>query len=356
MRKSIPVLGIAAATVGLLVAGCTSMDAGTSSVEGETVLNVIGFSGTFEEGYKETVIAKFEDANPDIKINYVGSPTSGQSLATLKSGSANDIDVVLMDTSVAATANSEGIFAPLDPAIVTNLADIAPEAQIEGNYGPGLTWDSLVLVYNTSLADAEPTSWNDMWDPSYAGAVAFWYPPNSFDTAGFLAILSDMEGADYATDIGPAMKRLKDLAPAVQTWEAQPDAITLVGNGTAAISLGLNARAQYYVDEFDGAIATVNPVEGTVLQMNTINLTANSKNSDAAQKFINFAISPEAQAELSQTLYYLPTNTKTVLPTEVRERTAAAAIDADEIIPIDWTIIVSKFQEWLRIWQTEVVS
>ncbi len=47
----------------------------------------------------------------------------------------------------------------------------------------------------------------------------------------------------------PGVDKLVELAPAVQTWEPKPDAYTLVANGTATLSIGYNARAQFYFDQ-----------------------------------------------------------------------------------------------------------
>lgn len=52
-----------------------------------------------------------------------------------------------------------------------------------------------------------------------------------------------------AKTVKPGVDKLVELAPAVQTWEPKSDAYTLVANGTATLSIGYNARAQFYFDQ-----------------------------------------------------------------------------------------------------------
>ena len=55
------------------------------------------------------------------------------------------------------------------------------------------------------------------------------------------------------------MDKLVKLAPAVQTWEPKPDAYTLVANGTSTLSIGYNARSQYYYDQTEGRLRSISP-------------------------------------------------------------------------------------------------
>ena len=66
------------------------------------------------------------------------------------------------------------------------------------------------------------------------------------------------------------------LAPLVQTWEPKPDVYTPIINGTADIGIGWNARSQFYHDESKGALAAVLPKEGSVFQVNVLNLVKGS--------------------------------------------------------------------------------
>ena len=86
----------------------------------------------------------------------------------------------------------------------------------------------------------------------------------------------------------------------MQTFEPNPDGYTLILNGVVRVATGWNARAQLYSDESKGRIGVLLPPEGSVFQINTINLTAGSKNRAAAVAFINYALSQQAQKAFTE--------------------------------------------------------
>lgn len=344
---------IAALIVAIVAAGCgggssDSQDSGSSEV------TLMAYSGIFQDNYQKAVVEPFMEKNPDIKVNYQPSESSSNTLAQLRSQKNNpSVDVAIMDVSIAATANEEGIFQKLDPQLVGSLDQLKPDAKTPDNYGPAVTFDNLSLIYNTETVKEEPTSWNSLWDPEYANDVIVTAPPDIQGLA--MTIITDkMEGANYKDTIDPAIARLNELAPAVQTWDPKPDQYTIVSAGNAALAIGWNARSQLYADQSNGTMAVSLPEEGSIFQKNTINLTKGSSNSEAAQKFIDYALSPEAQRKFSETMYYAPVNKEVDLSQDVLSRTAAA--EDYKIIPVDWNYMTGVQDEWLERWRKEILS
>ena len=134
----------------LAVAACSSgasstATSGSSSGPSGTI-SFMGFNGIFQTLFTEKVIQPFEAKYPGVTVKYLPIQNSGQVLAAMKTQASNpNVDVALMDKSVAITANAEGLFAKLSPSIVTNLSSIEPTGQTAGDYGPALTFDSLAL-------------------------------------------------------------------------------------------------------------------------------------------------------------------------------------------------------------------
>jgi putative spermidine/putrescine transport system substrate-binding protein len=293
----------------------------------------MGFNGVFQTLFTQKVIDPFEAKYPKVKVTYRPIENSGQVLAAMKTQASNpDVDVALMDKSVAITANAEKLFAPLNPKVVTNLSSIEAAGKAAGDYGPALTFDSLALLYNPTLVKAAPTSWEDLWDSAYKGKVIM--PPADERLFSFLVVLDHIAGVNYKTTVKPALARLKQLAPSVSTWDPEPDVYTPIANGNGAIGVGWNARGQIYDNSTHGKLKPVLPSQGTVYQINTINLSSHSRNKLAAETFINYALSPQAQASFDDVAYYAPTNVHTVLPADVRDRVATSA-KASQILPLD---------------------
>ncbi|MGW7750561.1 ABC transporter substrate-binding protein [Streptomyces violaceusniger] len=355
-----PALAASAAltATALLATACssTASPAGSSGGgSGKQTVTFMGFYGSFQDEFTKTVIDPFQKANPDITVKYVPIQNSAEVLAKLRASRSRPVaDVVLMDRSVAPTANKEKVFAKLDPAKVPNLRRLVDTARSKDGYGPGFSLDSLSILYHSKKIKQPPTSWNDLWDPAYKGKLAM---PIA-DTRGVALIiaLEKILGGDYKKDIDPAIGKLKKLAPGVETWQPSPDVYTAVQSGEAQVAVGWNARGQYYKDSSGGVVQPVLPKEGTVTQINTINLAANSPHTAAAQKFIDYAIGAKAQKAFDEAAFYAPVNRDVRLSPAVKNRTAASDVQRKNQIPIDWDWLTTRYTAWVDRIKQEVIS
>lgn len=354
---SLPYTCAATASLSVLIlSSCgTQEEVEDSSSSGQ--ITVLGYSGVVEDNYTEAVIEPFMEEYPDIEVDYVPGASAAEMLGTLRSEQSNPTnDVAIFDISIANTANNEGVFEELDPELVPNMEDIGEsESEIEGNFGPPVTNDNLVLIYNQEELDEEPTSWDELWNEEYSGDVVIEAAPD-LQGIGLMVLLSELEGADYQETIDPGISRLAELAPAVQSWTPSPDAYTMVNDGTGSIGIGWNARGQYFSEEPDSNLGVVTPEEGSLAQTNSINLVSESDSPLAAQTFIDYALSPEAQQSFSEAMYYAPTNEEVQLSEEVAERTAETPERVERAIEVDWNYIAEHNEEWTEVWRREILG
>ncbi|MFD2238263.1 ABC transporter substrate-binding protein [Aureimonas populi] len=323
-----------------------------ADVSGEITL--MAYSGIFKDNYTAAVIEPFMELYPDVTVNYFGQPGSAQMLGTLRSQAGSpQTDVVIFDVSTSLIGNREGLLAPLSQEEVPNLADLVPAATVQEGYGPAVTFDSLVLIYNTRTVPEAPAGIADLWDPAHAGRIAATAMPSILGT-GLMLITSSMLGEDYTESVEQAVAKLSELAPSVQTFDPRPDSYTLVLNGTVDIATGWNARAQTYAVQSDGLQGVVLPEEGSVLQINTINLTEGSANAQAAAAFIDYALSPEAQAAFTEAMYYAPVNALTEVSEEASARTSINEMDG--MLPLDWAWVATRNDEWNQLWRRQIIS
>ncbi|MER6088989.1 ABC transporter substrate-binding protein [Streptomyces bluensis] len=357
--RSVLTASAALTATALLATACSSNAAspagGSGGAGGKQTVTFMGFYGTFQDAFTKTVIAPFEKANPDITVKYVPIQNSAEVLAKLRASTSRPVaDVALIDRSVAPTANQEKLFAKLDPAKVPNLDRLVESARNKDGYGPGFSIDSLSILYNSKKVKQAPMSWNDLWDPAYKGKLAM---PIA-DTRGVALIiaLEKILGADYKTDIDPAIKKLKSLSGGVETWQPSPDVYTAVQSGEADVAVGWNARGQYYKDSSGGVVQPVLPKEGTVTQINTINLVNNSAHAAAAQKFIDYAIGAKAQKAFDEAAFYAPVNQDASLSATVKDRTTASETQAKNQIPVDWDWLTTRYTTWVDRIKQEVIG
>ncbi|MBZ7924267.1 ABC transporter substrate-binding protein [Ensifer adhaerens] len=341
-----------AARAGLTVLGFTL----AANVAMADTVTLTVYAGIFQEKYTKAVVEPFMKANPDITVELYGTANSAQMLGTLRAQAGSpQIDIAIMDISVAKAATDEGIFAPMDDTVTKHLANLYPQAKVEGVNAVGVTFDNLVLLYNTDKVNQVPTSWNALWDRQYAKQVSIPAVPDIQGTT--LTIVTDKMagGTNYMESVDAGIKRLAELAPNVQTWEPRPDAYQPISSGTAAMGIGWNARAQVYSDLSNGKLGVALPQEGSGFQINVIGLVKGGPASESAKKFIDYALSPEAQAAFTEQMFYAPTNSKAVplISDQALHRTTAGAMD--RMIDINWLEVAKIRDAITEQWRRRVI-
>jgi putative spermidine/putrescine transport system substrate-binding protein len=327
----------------------------TSSKKEKTKLVFLGYTAPVKENFVKAVIEPFMAANPDIEVEYQEGENSSKMLATVRTQKDDpQVDIVMMDSAIADIGNKEGLFQALDPAKVPNLADLYPQAKTHDNFGPAVTFDNLVIVYHKDKVTTPMTSWKDLWRPELKGHV--WLPnPPDIQALSLIVLTARMHGGNE-TNVDPAFAELKKLAPSVAQWGPAATAVQQgLTQGELWAGVFWNARAQLFQKSGAPVIVSL-PKEGSVFQINTLNLVKGSKKAEAAQKFINYAISPEAQAAFSSAMYYAPVNAKTQLRSEVLERTASGTDQRAKLLVLDMDYIVTVRDGWGERWKKELIG
>jgi putative spermidine/putrescine transport system substrate-binding protein len=119
MRASIKgkITAVAALSAAALVlSGCgggAGASGGDSATSGE--VNLIAYSGVWQDQYTASVIEPFKAKYPNIKINYASKRSSAEMLSALQGQKNNPAtDVAIMDNSVSTTGNKQGLFEKVD--------------------------------------------------------------------------------------------------------------------------------------------------------------------------------------------------------------------------------------------------
>jgi putative spermidine/putrescine transport system substrate-binding protein len=320
----------------------------------QTTVTLMAYSGLFQERYTKAVVEPFMKANPGIKIEYFTSPNSAQMLGTLRAQkAAPQVDVAIMDVSVSKAGSDEGVFIKIDEKTVPNVANLYPAARIPDIAGVAVTFDNLVLIYNSDVVKQTPKSWLDLADKQYAGKVAI---PGMPDIQGLsLVLILDKArgGTDYLKSVDKGIAAMGEIAPNVQTWEPKPEVYPVIISGQAVIGAGWNARAQVNADLSGGKLKATLPSEGSAFQINTINQVANGPGKDAAAKFIDYALSAEAQKAFTESMFYAPTNAKAEIAASAIDRTAVKFMD--KVIPVDWIALAKVREPIMEQWRRKVI-
>lgn len=338
------------------IAGISLLAGAGAALAQSGEITVTAYDGIFQTNYVETVVEGFRQAYPDITVNYYPAANSAVILGTLRAQRGSpQVDVVIFDVSVAKAATDEGLLAPLDPEAVPNLGDLHDAAFTEGVNAAAVTFDNLVLLYNTNAIAEAPTSWEALWDEAYDGRVIIPAVPDIQGVA-LTIIANDIAGGGAYTDgLDAGVERIGELAPRVQTWEPTPNPYEPIITGQADIGIGWNARGQIYSDQSNGSMEVVIPEEGSIFQINVVGIVEGSANAEAAATFMNYALSPEAQAAFTERMFYAPTNEKAQPAPEALERTAATPERMATMLDVNW-LEVARFREALtERWRREII-
>jgi putative spermidine/putrescine transport system substrate-binding protein len=320
-------------------------------------ITLMAYTGIFQDNYVATVVEPFQKAFPDVKVNYVPGGTSAAMLGNIRAQKADpQVDVVIMDVTTSSIGNTESLFDKITPAEAPSLNELYPEARaVGGEFGPAVTYDHLVLIYDTQAVKPPLAKLADLWRDDLKGFLSISAPPNIQGLA-LTCMVEKMEGGDHRKSIDKAVKKLGVLSPGVKTFEPNPDGATLLLNGVVKVATGWNARSQLYHDQSTGRVGVLLPPEGSVFQINTINLTAGSKNRAVAAAFVNYALSQAAQKAFTERLFYAPVNAKAEIDPKALARTAASPENRARMIPVDWLEIVKVRDQWNNRWRREIIA
>jgi len=347
MKRRIFWNSVAAGVAGLF------LSVGTASAQ--TVVTIGGYGELFADLYKKAVIDPFNARQSEVKIEYYPIGGSAQILGTLRAQkAAPQMDLVIMDIGVSKAGTDEGLFDNIDETVSKHVADLHPQARLKGVAGVGFTLDNVVLMYDKEKVIPAPDSWEALWAKDRARKVVVPAPPEILGLSLTVIAEKMAGGTDFVASTEKATRKLGELSGNVLTFEPKPDPYTPIMTRQALLSVGWNARAQYFSSQPGSNLAAVLPKEGSVFQVNSLNLVKGASHAAAAKKFVDYALSPVAQANFSKAMFYAPANSKAVLPEAVASQTAATSMA--RMIPMSPLDVAKVRERVMQEWRRNVIS
>lgn len=319
MKKIISVVLVLALCAGLFaLSGCggtQTVELDTSKLVGNydvpelrgTEINVYNWGEYISDGSEDTlnVIQAFEDLT-GIQVNYTMYDSNEDMYAKMKSGGAS-YDVVFPSDYMIARMIEEGMLQTIDFANVPNYSYISEDFKDlyfdpDNAYSVPYTGGMVGLIYNTTMVEGTPDSWEIMWDEAYSGQILmFNNPRDAFGIAQFL--LGQSVNTTDAAQWQAAADKLIAQKPVVQSY-VMDEVFDKMESGEAAI-------AAYYGGDYltmadiNPDLAFVYPKEGTNIFVDSMCIPANANNKAAAELFINFMCEPEIALVNAEYLCYL---------------------------------------------------
>lgn len=186
-----------------------------------------------------------------------------------------------------------------------------------------------------------PKTWDDLLNPAYKGEIVLTNPVAS--STAYLFVQNQLQrlgwekGWDYLLTLAGLVGQFPDSGSAPGR---------LIGSGEYALSVTfLHVVNKYHADGFK--VYTVVPPQG-VVDIDCISIMKNSKNLDAAKKFVDFMLSVEAQELMSSLDFTIPVNP------EAKGAEGSVPVTDLDLIDYDANKASEQKDEVLSKWTEEV--
>lgn len=270
----------------------------------------------WDEYVSEDMVKTFE-GKTGIKVNLTTYGTNNEVLNKLRASKGEGFDVVFPSVSAlqqwydASDEDGQDLLQPIDeaqvkadqvqPAIWEKSLDLGASRRGK-RYAMPFNWGTEGLAFDSSVVDMtyQNASWNDQWNPEYAGRMTV-RPRSGLTT---IALMLDGTGKmlDEAYLDEAKAKQVFDKALQVALankknvkvfWKTAAQLTGAFTTEGCVIGQSWDGTAINMWKETDGRIKYVAPQEGALTWLDTCCLPSGAKNVEQAYTFINWVTSAE---------------------------------------------------------------
>ncbi len=316
-------------------------DTGPADAEPDADGPLVVYSGRDEELIGSVVEAFEEQTGIDVEVRYGG--TAELAATVLEEGGNSPADVFwAQDAGALGALQDEGLFATL-PEEITSRVDA--KFRSTADQWVGVTGRVRTLVWSTETFASEdevPGSVFDLTDPEWKGRVG-WAPTNgSFQS--FVTAMRVVHGEEETE------QWLRDMiANDTQVYPKNTPIVDAVGRGE--IDLGLVNH--YYLfrflaedPEFPAANKFLSEDVGGLVNVAGVGILASSERQQAAQAFVEYVLSEDAQSYFGQVTdeleYPLAAGVEAAPELPALESLEPVAIDLSDLDDLEGTLALLR--------------
>ena len=265
--------------------------------------------GTWGKANQESLFAPFAK---EAGVEVVVTPATMAQIGASVEQRAVEVDVIDFGQAGLVKLAKQGALEKIDYGRMKSWNPSSVPDHIRMDQMVGRCYWAMVLAYRTDVfpAGKQPRGWKDYWDVQKFPGPRAMSDGTSSDPDLEFALIADGVSAKrealYPLDVDRALKSMSRIRPSVLKFfpSATLSAEMLERKEVVAESIA-NGRAQDLVDK--GAPVAIEWNEaGRVVQCWAIPKGAPHK--DLAMRFIDFAMQPKVQAELTKYIAYGPSN------------------------------------------------
>lgn len=336
--------------VGLLGMASLLLPAQPAHAEGCTLTAIVW------EGYTDPSFAHTfeEQTGCTVKATYAGS--SDEMFAKFRAGRGRTYDIVSASGDITERLYKAGLVRPIDISKLQNYDSVFSSFQggkwntFDGKpYGVTFAWGPNVLVYNTQKVDSAPTSWDVLFDPAYAGQISI--PDNPMTIADVALWLGKPDPYNLTDeDLAEVKDKLLQLRPNVRKfWTTAGELANLFQSGEVALAHAWPLTyTQLSAEGFP--INSVSPKGKLTGWTDSWMISKNSRNADAAYKWIDFILSGQGQKGVMDVTGYSGATTLGAAAVGPEKAKELFMDDLSLHSQINMWQSVPNYEKWVQLW------
>lgn len=248
-----------------------------------------------------------------IKVIYDNFTTNEDLYAKIKAG-GTQYDVIIPSDYMVERLIAEGLVQKLNFDNIPNYVNILDEYKNlpfdpNNEYSVPYNVGMVGLIYNTTMVEGTPDSWEILWDEKYAGKILNFKNPRDAFAIAQLILGQSLNTTDTA-DWDAAAIKLAEQKPVLQMY-VMDEVFNKMETGEAAMA-PYYAGDYFTMSENNPDLAFVYPKEGTNRFVDSACIPANARNKENAELYINFLLESDVALANAEYIYYASPN-KTVV-------------------------------------------
>lgn len=306
------------------------------------------YPGTWDEAYRTVVAPLLKEKHgvdvafdPLWAVDQVTKARAGRGVAPF--------DCFVLDPGPSAAARDQDLFEPLDASMLSNAAKL-PEGMVTADAAT-VNVQVVGICYNPTAFPEPPTRWEQLFESPYVERLGLTGFQTTFGTVSLIEMSKVFGGS--ATDVEPIFGKLAEALPKVAAVTGPAGLPGLFQQGQIDLMYtNTNNVATLKAKGVD--IEFMAPETGAITFSTTLHIAKGAENIEAAHKYIDTAISADAQSQLQLSPYnMIPVNKDVALS----EGLYIKSVDElAEMVVHDWSIINPQRADWIERFNKEITK
>jgi putative spermidine/putrescine transport system substrate-binding protein len=336
--------GFIKAGSGLALAPALSSIPGVAHAASDLVVGTWG--GDYQDLLQKFIAPTMAKSDVNVIYDVGNQVTRVTKLKAERNSRRGSMDVAMLgDLDMYDTSTADAL-EPVKANLVPNLANVFPSFKTP--YSIPHIFSAMVVVYNKDKIDTPPKSFQDALNAKYKGRVGF-----SDILFAFNILFAGLSEGGKGDSFDPGMKFFRKLkANEPKVFPSNEAVAAAFKSGEIWMTCMWKARALQWRDA-GLPLAFVIPEEGAIPVTFEAAVARNSRNPEAAWKYLNALLEPEGQQQFARAMGYAPTIKNANLPADLQARVGFTEAELTRIHPYDLKKLATQRAAALDAWNKD---